>query len=112
MPMNPSELDDAVDLGADDEELETLGDTEVVVLEVNEALERLDKVMLTLDDVDDCEVDDEELLNRLLEDVVEFHGGTRVVKTVDGPGFGSPVVGPLGELTDRTEVSVRVLVVT
>jgi hypothetical protein len=97
MPMYPSELD---------------GDTEVVVLEVNEALERLDKVMLTLDDVDDCEVDDEELLNRLLEDVVEFHGGTRVVKTVDGPGFGSPVVGPLGELTDRTEVSVRVLVVT
>jgi hypothetical protein len=111
--MNPSELDDAKgrEIG-DDKDLETLNETEVDELCADKKLEKLDEVRLMLDELEDLDIDDDELLNRLLEEVVEFHGGARVVKTVDGPGLGGTVVDPLGELADRTEVSVKVLVDT
>jgi hypothetical protein len=111
--MNPSELDDAKgrEIG-DDKDLETLNETEVDELCADKKLEKLDEVRLMLDELEDLDIDDDELLNRLLEEVVEFHGGARVVKIVDGPGLGGTVVDPLGELADRTEVSVKVLVDT
>jgi hypothetical protein len=126
MLMNPSELevvavgevgvedelgrlDDAgVDESRAGEDPITLDEPEVGVLRIDEDLGRLDEVRLTLDEVDDLDVD-EELLDRVLEDV-EFNGGTTVVKTVVVPEPGGLVVGPLGELTERTEVSVKTLV--
>jgi hypothetical protein len=36
----------------------------------------------------------------LLDDVVAFNGGTNVLKTLDVPGLGGMVVGPLGDILD------------
>jgi hypothetical protein len=103
-------LDDAgVDESRAGEDPTTLDEPGVGVLRVDEELVVLDVVWLTLDEVDDLDVDDEELLDRVLEDV-EFNGSTTVVKTVVVPEPGGLVVGPLGELTERTEVSVKTLV--
>jgi hypothetical protein len=102
-------LDDSDALDVVDRDPERVDEIRVGVLRVDEELVVLDDVWLTLDEVDDLDVDDEELLDRVLEDV-EFNGGTTVVKTVVVPEPGGLVVGPLGELTERTEVSVKTLV--
>jgi hypothetical protein len=94
--MNPSELDDAGGREIEEgEDLETLDETET---DEPCADEKLDELRLMLVKLDALDIDDNELLNLLLEEVVEFHGGTRVVKIVDGPGLGGPIVGLLVEL--------------
>jgi hypothetical protein len=103
-------LDDAgVDEIGTSEDPTTLDETGVGVLRVDEELVVLGDMRLTLDEVDDLDVDDEELLDGVLENV-EFNGGATVVRTFVVPGLGGPVAGPFSELTERTDVSVKTLV--
>jgi hypothetical protein len=97
-------------------ELDVIDEIDVEGFKVDEELERLSEVKLELklvvilDEEDDLDVEDEELFSRLLDDVVALNGGTSVPKALEGSGLGGLVVGALGELRDRVEVSVKVLV--